>query len=167
MEDGTRESRPWDGPLTCNRVRQGLPWLLNGSLGERAETRLYDHIASCAECEKELGSTSELWLDLSTARQELLSGPATSEGASDSQRWRSLRLIAAGLGAAAVALGIYIGLDGTNETSSSPEGATAELLETPGEAREGLLFASDFESGDLSMWSTEVASPMRPDDDLR
>jgi predicted anti-sigma-YlaC factor YlaD len=78
--------------MSCDPIREHLPWLLNGTLDPVERRQVLEHLASCAACRADLADSRLAWeiFDQHPASEEIVR-LAWEEDARDVGAWSARR----------------------------------------------------------------------------
>ena len=96
--------------MTCEQVRELIPWYVNGTLPGDEAAAVAEHISQCANCREELAVTLQLSLQVRTAIDEMSPLP---ESVWDRVRTEKSEVSLGSLDLGSFLLGISLGLSVT------------------------------------------------------
>jgi len=94
--------------MTCEQVRELIPWYVNGTLASNEAAEVATHIASCERCRAELASTLQLSMEVRTAVDEMPPLPERVWARVRTEKGGEVRL--GGLDLGSLLLGLSLGL---------------------------------------------------------
>ena len=96
--------------MTCEQVRELIPWYVNGTLSRDEATLVAQHIAQCASCREELAQTLQLSLKVRNAMND---APSVPKRVWEAVRTEKGEVQLGGLDLGSFLLGLSLGLSVT------------------------------------------------------